>query len=113
MNTKAVRLDGNSLVFMILIPVVFGIVWYGYSFNAAISMLIFLGAMYCYFNWFLNITLSLRAKTFEGFRVKLIFYTTFSIAIFVLSVTLYGFTFTLKNLLVTVALFIVQLVFKL
>jgi len=111
MKIKIGKLDGDLIVFIILIPVVTGVVWYKYSYNAAISMLIFFGGMYCYFNLLLNITLSLKSKSFKGYRDKLILYTFFSIALFALSYTLYSLSFTLKDLLVTVVLFMVQLFF--
>jgi hypothetical protein len=100
MKIKTSKLDGDVFIFLVLIPIVTGIVWYKYSYNAAISMLIFFGGMYCYFNWLLNITLSLKSKSLKDFKIKIMLYTFFSIAIFAVSYILYGLSFALKDLLV-------------
>jgi uncharacterized Tic20 family protein len=76
-------------------------------------MLTFFAGMYCYFNCFLNITLSIKHKALENFKIKIAIYTIISIVIFSLSNQFYGMPFALKNLFVTVLLFVVQLFFLL
>jgi hypothetical protein len=111
MKIKIDKLNGDVLIYVILIPILTGAVWYKYSYNSAIAMLLFFGGMYCYFNWFLNIALSLKFKIFYDFKIKLIVFTFLSITIFAVSYVLYGLSFALKDLLVTAVLFLVQLYF--
>jgi hypothetical protein len=108
MKIELGKIDGDIIIFSILIPVLTAIVWYNYSYQAAIAMLLFFGGMYSYFNLFLYTALSLKNKSTEGFSVKIISYAALSIVILAISYSTYGYIFSLKVLFVAVVLFIVQ-----
>jgi hypothetical protein len=107
MNNKDETSSSNAdiIIFSILIPVVAGFVWYKDGFHTACATVVFFCGMFLYFNCFLNITLSLKYKTLEGLKTKLILSTIFSVLIFGVSYEFFGRIFTLKNLSYTAILF--------
>ncbi|MEO8886739.1 MAG: hypothetical protein ABI367_11795 [Mucilaginibacter sp.] len=110
MNEKSEKL-GNIIVFSILIPLVTAIVYCNYGYRPAIAMLVFFAGMYCYFNWFLNITLCIKYKTLKGFTPQLILYAILSVALLIISYYFFGSLFTIKNFYATLVIFIGQLFF--
>lgn len=111
MREKLGKINGSVIFFLIFTPIVATIVGYNYGYPAIIVMLVFFIGMYCYFNLFLNTVYSIKDKSLIEYRVKLIIYFIISVVVFVLSYHFYGRTFTLKPLLVSLILFVVQLFF--
>jgi len=97
---KKINIDGDGLFFLILGPIVIALVWINYGFKTVIALPFVFGAVYSYYMMFLHIIYTVKDKTWESCKNKILIYALVSISIFICSTVIYGFAFSLKPLVI-------------